>query len=67
MKEQVLCGICEKQIDSDASTLKAAGLEWIIQVNEDIKDGLARQNTQKKHHQFQFMQDINVVIQYFQQ
>ena len=41
MEEKVLCGICEKQIDSDASTLKAAGLEWIIQVNEVIQDGLA--------------------------
>ena len=30
-----------KQIDSDASTLKAAGLERIIQVNEDIQDELA--------------------------
>ena len=27
---KALCGICEKQIDSDASTPKAAGLEWII-------------------------------------
>ena len=41
MKEKALCGICEKQIDSDASTLKAAGLERIIQVSEDIQDGLA--------------------------
>ena len=33
--------IGEKQLDSDKSTLKAAGLERIIQVNEDIQDGLA--------------------------
>ena len=42
MKETALCGgICEKQIDSDASTLKAAGLKRIIHVSEDIQDELA--------------------------
>ena len=41
MEKKVLCSICDKQIDSDASTLKAAGLKWIIQVNQDIQDGLA--------------------------
>ena len=41
MDERALCGICEKQIDSDASTLKAAGLQRIIQFSEDIQDGLA--------------------------
>ena len=40
MEEKALCGICEKQIDSNASTLKAVGLERIIQVSEDIQDGL---------------------------
>ena len=41
MEEKAACGICEKQIDSDAGTLKAAGLERIIQVNEDLQDGFA--------------------------
>ena len=41
MEEKALCGLCEKQIDSDATTLKAAGLERTIQVCDDIQDGLA--------------------------
>ena len=41
MKEKALCGICEKQIDSDACTQKAARIERIIQVSEDIQDVLA--------------------------
>ena len=40
MKEKALCGICEKQIETDASTQKAARIERIIQVSEDIQDGL---------------------------
>ena len=31
----------KKQIDSDASTQKAAGIERIIQVSQDIQDVLA--------------------------
>ena len=42
MEEKALCAICEKQINTDASTLKTAGLERIIQVSEDIQ-----KNTQK--------------------
>ena len=44
MKEKALCSICEKQIDSDAGTLKAAGLERIIQVGEDIQEKHAEKN-----------------------
>ena len=36
MKGKALCGISEKRIDSHASTQKAARIERIIQVNEDI-------------------------------
>ena len=62
MEEKALCDICEKQIDSDASTLKTAGLEWIIQVSEDIQE-----KHTGKHYQFQFMQDVNVVTQNLQE
>ena len=37
MKEKALCGICEKQIDSDASTPKATRIERIIQVRSNSK------------------------------
>ena len=47
MKEKALCGICEKHIDCDASTLKTAGVERIIQVGEDIQDGLADRTHRK--------------------
>ena len=62
MEEKALCGICEKQIDSDATTLKTAGLEQIIQVIEDIQETHA-----EKYYQFQFMQDVNVVTQNLQE
>ena len=62
MEEKALCNICEKQIDSDASTLKAAGLERIIQVSEDIQE-----KHEEKHYQFQFMQDVDVITQNLQQ
>ena len=41
MEEKALCGTCTKQIDSDASTLKAVWLKRIIKVSEDIQDELA--------------------------
>ena len=63
MEEKALCGISEKQIDSAASTLKAAGLQWNIQFSEDIQDGLADRIHRKKHYQFQFMQEVDVVTQ----
>ena len=47
MEEKALCGMFEKQIDSDASTLEAVGLERIIQVSEDIQDGLADREHRK--------------------
>ena len=37
MKIKALCGISEKRIDSHASTQKAARIERIIQVSEDIQ------------------------------
>ena len=39
MKEKAPCGICEKQIETDASTQKAVRIEQIIQVSEDIGTG----------------------------
>ena len=57
MKEKALCGIYEKQIETDASTQNAARIERIIQISEDIQDGLADRYTEK-YYQFQFMQDV---------
>ena len=48
MEEKALCVICEKQIDSDERTLKAAGLQRIIQDSEDIQEkqvGIRRKKT----------------------
>ena len=41
MKEKALCGIYEKQIETDTSTQKAARIERIIEVSQDIQDELA--------------------------